>query len=261
MSLANKLNPVGLLSLVARKPRLTDTNEFGAPVPVAGVTQLEASVANDLREIGPTYYFAPPSIYENMLTQVMIRMEDAAPIKRRMFHFFMEHARKVGVRILNRESVPLVDSLLYRLGDILVYGPLKDVLGLRRTRLAYTAGEAIGPDIFDFYRSLGINIKQLYGQTECMVFVCVQPDGEVYVATSKDLVTDVPAGTLYVQDAGGGGGYGPPAERPAAKVRTEVEDGIISREAARELYGVALKEGSFELDEAETARLRGGRSD
>ncbi len=142
-----------------------------------------ATVASDLREIGPTYYFAPPRVYENMLTQVMIRMEDAAKIKRDIFHYFMEHARKVGVRILNREPVSLKDSLLYKLGNILVYGPLKDVLGLRRTRLAYTAGEAIGPEIFDFYRSLGINIKQLYGQTECMVFICVQPDGEVYADT------------------------------------------------------------------------------
>ncbi len=149
------------------------------------------TVANDLREIGPTYYFAPPRVYENMLTQVMIRMEDAAEIKRKLFHYFMEHARRVGVKILNREPVSLKDSLLYKLGDVLVYGPLKDVLGLRRTRLAYTAGEAIGPEIFDFYRSLGINIKQLYGQTECMVFICVQPDGEVYADTVGTPAIDV----------------------------------------------------------------------
>ncbi len=149
------------------------------------------TVASDLREIGPTYYFAPPAIYERMLTQVMIRMEDAAKIKRDIFHYFMEHARKVGVKILNRESVSLKDSLLYKLGNILVYGPLKDVLGLRRTKLAYTAGEAIGPEIFDFYRSLGINIKQLYGQTECMVFICVQPDGEVFADTVGTPAIDV----------------------------------------------------------------------
>lgn len=149
------------------------------------------TVASDLREIGPTYYFAPPAIYERMLTQVMIRMEDAAKIKRDIFHYFMEHARKVGVKILNRESVSLKDSLLYKIGNILVYGPLKDVLGLRRTKLAYTAGEAIGPEIFDFYRSLGINIKQLYGQTECMVFICVQPDGEVFADTVGTPAIDV----------------------------------------------------------------------
>ncbi len=158
-----------------------------------------ATVANDLREIGPTYYFAPPSVYENMLTQVMIRMEDAATIKRKIFDFFMQHARRVGVRILNREAVSLKDSLLYKLGNILVYAPLKDVLGLSRTHLAYTAGEAIGPDIFDFYRSLGINIKQLYGQTECMVFICVQPDGEVYADTVGTPALDV---EIKIDDSG-----------------------------------------------------------
>jgi long-chain acyl-CoA synthetase len=149
------------------------------------------TVPNDLREIGPTYFFAPPRIYENMLTQVMIRIEDAAVIKQRLFHYFMELAREVGVKILNGEPVSLGNRLLYRLGDILIYGPLKDVLGLGRTRLAYTAGEAIGPEIFDFYRSLGINIKQLYGQTECMVFICVQPDGEVYADTVGTPAIDV----------------------------------------------------------------------
>ncbi|MCP4301217.1 MAG: long-chain fatty acid--CoA ligase [Gammaproteobacteria bacterium] len=158
-----------------------------------------STVASDLREIGPTYYFAPPSIYENMLTQVMIRMEDAAAIKRRIFDYFMAHARRVGVKILNREAVSLKDSLLYKLGNVLVYGPLKDVLGLRRTRLAYTAGEAIGPDIFDFYRSLGINIKQLYGQTECMVFICVQPDGEIYADTVGTPAIDV---EIRIDDSG-----------------------------------------------------------
>jgi long-chain acyl-CoA synthetase len=157
------------------------------------------TVASDLREIGPTYYFAPPSIYENMLTQVMIRMEDAAAIKRKIFDYFMAHARRVGVKILDHEAVSLKDALLYKLGNILVYGPLKDVLGLRRTRLAYTAGEAIGPDIFDFYRSLGINIKQLYGQTECMVFICVQPDGEIYADTVGTPAIDV---EIRIEDNG-----------------------------------------------------------
>jgi long-chain acyl-CoA synthetase len=157
------------------------------------------TVAQDLREIGPTYYFAPPAIYERMLTQVMIRMEDAASIKQRLFHYFMAHARKVGVKILNREKVSLKESLLYKLGNILVYGPLKDVLGLRRVRLAYTAGEAIGPELFDFYRSLGINIKQLYGQTECMVFVCMQPDGEVYADTVGTPAIDV---EIKIDDSG-----------------------------------------------------------
>jgi long-chain acyl-CoA synthetase len=133
----------------------------------------------DLREIGPTYYFAPPRIFESMLTQVMIRMEDAGPLKRRMFHYFMEHAKRVGPALLDGKPVGLGDRLAYNLGAVLVYGPLKDTLGLRRIRVAYTAGEAIGPEIFDFYRALGINLKQLYGQTEASVFITQQPDGEV----------------------------------------------------------------------------------
>ncbi|MDR9847572.1 AMP-dependent synthetase/ligase [Herbaspirillum huttiense] len=138
------------------------------------------TVMTDLREIGPTYYFAPPRVYENILTQVMIRIEDAGWIKRKMFHGFMKVARRVGMRILDgKPGVSLVDRLQYAIGDLLVYGPLKNVLGMSRLRVAYTGGEAIGPDLFDFYRSLGINLKQLYGMTETCVTVCMQPSGDV----------------------------------------------------------------------------------
>ena len=141
------------------------------------------TVLTDLREIGPTYFFAPPRIFENILTTVMIRMEDAAPFKRKMFLYFLALAKRVGTRILDGKSVSLKDRLLYALGDILIYGPLKNVLGFSRVRLAYTAGEAIGPDIFDFYRALGMNIKQLYGSTEASVLITSQPDGEVKADT------------------------------------------------------------------------------
>ncbi|WP_299367345.1 AMP-binding protein [uncultured Tateyamaria sp.] len=133
----------------------------------------------DLREIGPTYYFAPPRVFEGQLTNVMIRMEDAGKFKQRMFHYFMDHARKVGPAILDGKSVGLGDRLKYALGELMVYGPLKNTLGFSRVRVGYTAGEAIGPEIFDFYRSMGINLKQLYGQTEATVFITAQPDGEV----------------------------------------------------------------------------------
>jgi long-chain acyl-CoA synthetase len=138
-----------------------------------------ATVLYDLHEIGPTYFFAPPRIWENLLTTVLIRIEDAAWLKRRLFHFFMRVAQRVGSRKLAGQSVSLLDTLLYMLGNVLVYGPLKDNLGFRHIHLAYTAGEAIGPEIFTFYRSLGINVKQLYGMTEASVFVCVQPDRAV----------------------------------------------------------------------------------
>jgi long-chain acyl-CoA synthetase len=133
----------------------------------------------DLREIGPTYYFAPPRVFENQLTNVMIRMEDASPMKKRLFDYFMGVARKVGPSILDGNPVSLIDRIKYQLGEFAIYGPLKNTLGFSRVRVGYTAGEAIGPEIFDFYRSLGINLKQLYGQTEATVFITAQPDGEV----------------------------------------------------------------------------------
>ncbi len=133
----------------------------------------------DLRELGPTYFFAPPRIYENILTSVRIRIADASAIKRKMFEYFMGVARRAGADILDRRPVGLGDRILYGLGELLIYGPLKNTLGLSRIRIGYTAGEAIGPDIFVFYRSLGINLKQLYGSTEASVFVTVQPDGQV----------------------------------------------------------------------------------
>jgi long-chain acyl-CoA synthetase len=143
-----------------------------------------STVGTDLREIGPTYYFGPPRVYENTLTQVMIRIEDASAIKRSMFHYFMTVARRAGLKLLDgKGEVSLTDRLLYAVGELLVYGPLKNVLGMSRIRVAYTGGEAIGPDLFDFYRSIGINLKQLYGMTETCVTVCMQRSGDVKLDT------------------------------------------------------------------------------
>ena len=137
------------------------------------------TVMIDMREIGPTCYFAPPRVFENMLTSVMIRMEDASSIKRRLFGHFMDVARRCGAQILDGKPVSLMERLSYQLGNVLVYGPLKNVLGLSRVRVAYTAGAAIGPDLFRFYRSIGVNLKQLYGSTETCAYVCLQPDGNI----------------------------------------------------------------------------------
>jgi long-chain acyl-CoA synthetase len=141
------------------------------------------TVMTDLREIGPTYYFAPPRVFENLLTQVMIRMEDAGAIKRWLFGHFTDVARRCGTRILDGGKVPAGDRLQYSLGNLLVYGPLRNVLGMSRIRVAYTAGAAIGPDLFRFYRSIGINLKQLYGSTETCAYVCLQPDRGVQFDT------------------------------------------------------------------------------
>ncbi len=150
---------------------------------VVNCPESAATVMIDLKEVGPTYYFAPPRVFEGLLTTVMIRMEDAGAIKRRMFHAFMDVARKVGPDLMDGKAVGGLDRLKYMLGNLLVYGPLRNNLGMSRVRVAYTAGEAIGPDLFTFYRSIGINLKQLYGSTETAVFVCLQPDNQARADT------------------------------------------------------------------------------
>jgi long-chain acyl-CoA synthetase len=150
---------------------------------VVNCPESAGTVMIDLKEIGPTYYFAPPRIFEGLLTSVMIRMEDAGAIKRTMFHRCMDLARRVGPALRDGKAVGWLDRLGYALGDMLVYGPLRNNLGLSRVRVAYTAGEAIGPDLFTFYRAIGINLKQLYGSTETAVFVCMQPDNQVQADT------------------------------------------------------------------------------
>jgi len=141
------------------------------------------TVMIDLRELGPTSFFAPPRIFENILTNVMVRMEDASWIKRQIFAYFMDVAKRAGTKLLEGRQVAMSDHLLYRIGQVLVYGPLRDALGFSNIRIAYTGGEAIGPELFEFYRSIGVNLKQLYGQTEATVYVTIQPDGEVNAET------------------------------------------------------------------------------
>jgi len=150
---------------------------------VVNCPESAATVNIDLKEIGPTYYFAPPRVFEGMLTSVMIRMEDASAPKRAMFAYFMDVARRYGPARMDGQDIGLVGQLLFGLGNILVYGPLRNNLGFSRVRVAYTAGEAIGPDLFNFYRAIGINLKQLYGSTETAVFVCLQPDNEARADT------------------------------------------------------------------------------
>ena len=141
------------------------------------------TATDDRREIGPTYFFAPPRVFETMLTNIMVRMEDAGPLKRRMFRYFLDVARRVGEPVLDGKPVGFGDRIRYALGNFLVYGPLRNRMGFSNLRVAYTAGEAIGPELFSFFRALGINLKQLYGQTEASVFITLQPDGEVYPET------------------------------------------------------------------------------
>ena len=190
----------------------------------------EGTLMVDLREIGPSYYFAPPRVFETLLTQVTIRMEDASRLKRALFRRSMEHARRVGPDLLDGKPVGAADRLLYRLGEALVYGPLKNTMGFSRIRVGYTAGEAIGPEIFDFYRSLGINLKQLYGQTEASVFITQQPDGEVRSDTvgvpspGVELRVD-PSGEVFYRSPGAFGRY---YRNPEATASTKDADGWVA---------------------------------
>ncbi len=193
------------------------------------------TMMTDLREIGPTYFFAPPRVFENLLTTVMIRMEDSGRLKKRLFDHFMAHARRVGPAILDGKPVSGMDRFRYALGKLFIYGPLKNTLGFSRVRVGYTAGEAIGPEIFDFYRSLGINLKQLYGQTEATVFITQQPDGEVRADT---VGVPSPGVELKITDAESG------ATLP------DGEAGII------EVRGPNVFQGYWQMPEKTKAELR-----
>ena len=157
------------------------------------------TVVQDRREIGTTYAFAPPRVYENILTLTTVRMADAGALKRKVFDFFIAVAGRWGQKILDGEKVPLRARLLYGIGNLLVYGPLMNQFGLSRVRVAYTAGEAIGPEIFRFWRGIGLNLKQLYGQTEASVYVTAQPDGEIYSDTVGKASPDV---EVKISDSG-----------------------------------------------------------
>src|SRR5713226_3817154 len=196
---------------------------------VVNCPESAATMMTDLREIGPTYYFAPPRVLENLITQVTIRMEDAGFIKRRMFQSFMTIARKVGPALLDGRPVAAIDRLLYALGNLLVYGPLKNTLGMSRVRVAYTAGEAVGSEIFNFYRALGVNMKQLYGQTEASVFVTIHPNGEVFSDTVGKPVSKV---ELRIAESGevlyrSPGVFKEYFKNPEATNDTKTEDGWV----------------------------------
>jgi long-chain acyl-CoA synthetase len=185
------------------------------------------TVTNDMREIGPTYFLAPPAVMEALLTRVSIRMEDASALKRKLYQHFMDLAKRVGGSILDGRPVGGLDRLRYALGDLLVYGPLRNALGMSRIKVVYTGGEAIGPDLFTFYRSIGINLKQLYGSTETCVFVCVQPNGAVKPGTVGPPVKGVelkftPERELLIRSPGLFKEY---YKNPAATAEAKTDDG------------------------------------
>ncbi len=192
-----------------------------------------ATVLLDLKEIAPTYFFAPPRIWESILTSVMIRIEDAAWIKRTLVHAFFGLAQDIERRRLARQPVPFWRRALYPLGAVLVYEPLKNNLGMRRIRRAYTAGEAIGPEIFVFFRALGINVKQLYGMTESSALVAIHKDGDVRLDTVGTPLPGVevriaPDGEILYRSPGVFQGY---YKNPEATRQTLAEGWVHSGDA------------------------------
>jgi len=215
---------------------------------VAGFTpncpENTSTVVSDMREIGPTYLFCPPRIWENMLTQVMIKIEDAAWIKRKMFHYFMSLAGDVEKLRIANKPVPAGMKLLYQIGRFLVYGPLTDNLGMKNVRVAYTAGEAIGPEIFEFFRSLGINLKQLYGMTESCALVSIQKDGDI---ESDTVGTPVPGVDIKISESGevmykGPGNFTGYFKNDEATAETLVDGYILSGDA-----GYVTKHGHLKI--------------
>jgi len=158
-----------------------------------------ATVVHDQREIGPTHIFAPPRIWENILTQIMIKIEDSAWIKQKLYHYFIGVANRIEKRKNVDEPISLIDRMFYGLGNIIIYAPLLDNLGMSKLKVAYTAGEAIGPEIFEYYRSLGINLKQLYGMTESCAYVSMQKDGDI---DSESVGPPVPGVKIKISDKG-----------------------------------------------------------
>jgi long-chain acyl-CoA synthetase len=228
---------------------------------VAGFTtncpESAATVLADLKEIGPTYFFAPPRIWENILTSVRIRIDDSAWIKRRLVGFFLDLARRVERARLAHRAPALADRMLYPLGRLLVYGPLRDNLGMSRIRVAYTAGEAIGPELFEFYRSLGINVKQLYGMTESSALICIQQDGDVKLDTVGPPLPGVevrvsPSGEVLYRSPGVFQGY---FKNPEATRETLLDGWVQSGDA-----GFFDKDGHLKIiDRArDVGRLAGG---
>ncbi|MBM3219294.1 MAG: long-chain fatty acid--CoA ligase [Candidatus Rokubacteria bacterium] len=141
------------------------------------------TVQRDLRELGPTQLLAPPRIWENMLTGVLIRANDAGPLKRRVFEYFRRVAEQLEILRADGKPIPLGLRITYALGQFFVYGPVRDQIGLRRTRFALTGGAPLGPDTFRFFRAIGVNLKQVYGSTETTGLVSLQPSAEANPTT------------------------------------------------------------------------------
>ena len=147
------------------------------------VPERQETVVRDMREIAPTFYLAAPRSWDQMLTTIQVGIENSTPLKKWLYHFFMDRAIAAETRKLNGKSGGVLEPLGRLLGEAIVFGPIKDQFGMSRLKNAFTGGEAIGEDTFVFYRALGIKLRQLYGQTENSAINAIQAPGEVRLHT------------------------------------------------------------------------------
>lgn len=145
---------------------------------VGGVTvncpESPETVQRDLRELGPSGLLAPPRVWEQILTQLQVRANDSSPLKQRIYEKYRKVAEERELLITDGKPVPSSLNMKYKMGEYLVYGPVRDQLGLRNTRWCLSGGAPLGPDTFRFFRSIGINLKQIYGATEASALVAIQ---------------------------------------------------------------------------------------
>ena len=157
------------------------------------------TVQRDLRELGPDAVLAPPRIWENMLTTMQVKTDDASPLKRRTFEHFRALAERCELKRSDGNALSIVERLGLAVGQILVYGPVRDQLGLRNARWCYTGGAPLGPDTYRFFRSFGINLKQIYGATEATAMIACQADAE---ANPNTVGRPIPRVEVKIDDRG-----------------------------------------------------------
>ncbi len=178
-------------------PKL-ETDEFVSFLPLPWVGEQMMSVASgmlfgftvnfpegpettteNIREIGPNLLFSPPRVWENLAATVQVKILDASPLKRFLYHWCLPIGYEWADLKFQKKTPTLVQKLRYGLAYLLVFRALKDRIGFTRIRSASTGGAALGPDTFRFFHALGVNLKQIYGQTEIFGISCIHRDGDI----------------------------------------------------------------------------------
>jgi long-chain acyl-CoA synthetase len=141
------------------------------------------TVQENIREIGPRVMFSPPRIWENMLSQVQVKIQDTTRLKRAVYEWALRQGYAMADTRFNSATPGLLLRLKHTLARLIVFEELKDHLGLRFIKRAYTGGAALGPDVFRFYHAIGVNLKQVYGQTESAGLSVIHRDGQIKFQT------------------------------------------------------------------------------